>query len=84
MSQPLRLVVPDRAYEIDKGIPIPPRSCASKYPWADMKVGDSFFVPGNKTRCEAVQAAAKYRSQRTAEKYVTRTKPNGVRVWRAK
>jgi hypothetical protein len=36
------------AYKIEKNIPIPPKrgGKGSKYPWGEMKQGDSFFVPG--------------------------------------
>ena len=37
-------------FEVESDIPMP--ASFSKYPWEDMKVGDSFFMPGtdDKTR----------------------------------
>ena len=32
-------------FKIEKGIPIPECANATKYPFIDMQVGDSFFVP---------------------------------------
>lgn len=34
---------------IEKGIPIPPKSRRSKYPWEQMEIGDSFQVEGQKS-----------------------------------
>lgn len=31
--------------KIDKGVPIPERARTPKYPWGDLEVGDSFFLP---------------------------------------
>ena len=66
--------------EIDRGIPLPlPRLT---YPWSQMKVGDSFFVNGDRKVYDRVRCAVKYQNQTTIRKYVTRRKSNGVRVWR--
>lgn len=70
---------------IDKNVPIPTKADrTTKYPWADMEIGDSFFVPkANKNTIASTSAAAsvKYRhSYKTVEVVQGRTK--GVRVWR--
>lgn len=37
-------LAPD-AFEIERGIEVPNRVRVSKYPWATLDVGDSFFAP---------------------------------------
>ncbi len=87
MNKPaLRLIAPtDRPlYEIDKHIPIPPRYARDQYPWAQMKVGDSFFVEGDAKAIDAAKSAARYRARKAGEKCTMRKKANGVRIWRTK
>jgi hypothetical protein len=71
-------------YRIDKNIPLPENIKSSVYPWEEMEVGDSFFVPGGKI--STISVAANYRGKTTGEKYVCRYVSNGtdsgVRVWR--
>lgn len=69
---------------IEKGKPLPdyPRR---KYPFANMEVGDSFFVPSgesairtkNNVRCSAVAFG-----RRKNWKFSVRNDNGGVRVWR--
>lgn len=74
-------------FEIQKGVPIPPRKrkngVDSKYPFAAMDVGDSFFVPGRKPEAFRVSAQrfrpARFRPLASVEDGIT-----GVRVWRIK
>jgi hypothetical protein len=42
----------DGMFKIEKGIPLP----ESKYPFAEMEVGDSFFVPCESKEARRVQA----------------------------
>ena len=61
---------------IDKNVPFPGRALRSTYPFKDMKVGDSFFVPDRQTIFV-----------RSAEKglgftFRARRVDGGVRVWR--
>jgi hypothetical protein len=50
-------------YKLDDGVPPPPRTRAgvSKYPFPDMKLGQSFFVPNAKLKT-IISAAQGYRS----------------------
>ena len=85
-------------YQIDHNVPLPPtrqgrHERQSKYDWAKMAVGDSFFVPSGSdqaarflTRDRLANAAIRYGS-RHGTKYAVREdfddKANpGVRVWR--
>lgn len=90
--------------ELESGVPIPPRSYSRltrphsrvniRYPWSEMDVSDSFFVPlpeGRHMRQHQVnlQVAAKMSSRsHKGRKYVTRIAQKlgkkGVRVWRIK
>lgn len=73
--------------EVDQAKPpIRPRK-RRKYPWADMRVGDSFAVPleRGQTLSElqtAVSAAACTYGSRNGTRYSTRQERTGVRVWR--
>lgn len=81
MKPSLHIVDPQSFYyEIDKGIPLPSIERRSKYPFAQMKVGDSFFVPG---KGDGARTAITYRQKKhPGERYTFRRKPNGIRVWR--
>ena len=50
------------------------------YPWAEMKAGDSFFVPGKPIA--SVSPLASIRGRTHDEKYTCRSMDGGVRVWR--
>jgi hypothetical protein len=72
--------------KIDKGIPIAPNTSGRRaiYPWAEMQIGDSFFVPGKTTRQFAghfSRAKARY-SMNFVVRVVTENEVTGVRVWR--
>ena len=73
--------------KVEKGIPLP-RSNASKYPWKDLEIGDSFFCPGKKiSQVNATMCPIDYRGKR---KFAARTRTleddneEGVRIWRIK
>ena len=74
-------------YQIDHDIPIPAagQPCDPKYPFADMAVGDSFFV-GSGNVIEITTATGRY-GIRHGKRFTVRLdfdlKANpGVRVWR--
>jgi hypothetical protein len=80
---------------IEKGVPIPERSNrkpfnASRYPWRQMAVGDSFLFPWTKGNLRytysRAQAAVRYRHLTQGEKYDVRAvDENGervIRIWR--
>lgn len=67
--------------EIDKGVPLPPRSRANVrriYPWREMEIGDSFFVPG-KTANQMSPSCGRVGRELNA-KFAVRQEANGVRV----
>jgi hypothetical protein len=71
--------------KVDKGIPIPEpaQGQRSRYPWAELKVGDSFFAPKSTTASAASfrSGIAKHAKQR-GMKFTARLVEGGVRVWR--
>ena len=71
-------------YEIEKDVPIPNVRNKNKQqiPFAEMKVGESVFVP-NGTGVSAARASASWHSKVTGRRFITRTVDGGIRVWRA-
>jgi hypothetical protein len=69
--------------KIDRDVPLAPRgnSRVSKYPFADMNIGDSFLFPSHR-KVTAAGAVCAYARKRTGFKFATRTTPEGVRCWR--
>lgn len=78
-------------YAIEKRVPIPAVSKKSgrrpKYPFAQMKPGDSFAVPvrGPKainTARRRLTVSACIAAKKYGAKFVTRSTPKAVRCWR--
>lgn len=77
---------------IEHNVPIPPHGNvgAVRYPFRDMKAGDSFFVkqePGEsraKLSARVRSASAQFRRRATGEvvSFTTRMEKTGIRVWR--
>lgn len=76
------------SYEIESNVPPPKKSQRNKYPFDDMKVGDSFFVPLEKADPSSVRNSAFSHAQRRDDfavsvRHVTKDGvKTGVRVWR--
>ena len=73
------------AYKIEPSIPYPgrPGRKASRYPWRDMEIGDSFFVSDEETTQRRIGSAPAYFSIRNPEyKFSVRKVEGGYRVWR--
>lgn len=69
-------------YKVEKQRHKVPESLrASKYPWDQMRVGDSFLVRDGEYR--KISSATSMTNQRKApRKWVARVVTDGVRVWR--
>jgi hypothetical protein len=70
-------------YKIEENIPFPTVFSLrhSKYPFEQMKVGDSFFVPGiNSTQFSYALRAPNKGAEN--KRFASRTVEGGVRVWR--
>lgn len=70
------------AYQIDKGVPMPPISRGKGrlvYPWDEMEVGDSFVPMGKNAGRALVISATKYRPGKAFE---ARTVKGATRIWR--
>ena len=68
--------------KIEKDVPIPlrPRGKPSKYPWADMEPGDSFFVPG--VLPAKISGSVGAARNRHGFRLTMRAENGGTRVWR--
>lgn len=85
--------LPRYMYPIQKNVPIPPmrprgRPWDAKYPWPDLKPGDSFKVPFNgrapsKQRTALHADASQWCKNRSLSwTFSTRIEDDGVRIWR--
>jgi hypothetical protein len=73
----------ERPISVEKGIPIESkvgRGAAARYPFAQMEVGDSFFVPGK--RSGQLSNHCSYQRLKTGRRFTIRKVDGGVRVWR--
>lgn len=85
-------------YQIEKNVPIPPRKHGDpRYPFATMEVGDSFLIPwpksGVKPHQRGVMGSNAYGALASAKRLgrvpqsftiLSRTEPDGLRIWRTK
>lgn len=62
---------------IDSNVPLPTR-----YPFAGMKVGDSFLVPSGVTRQAVAVAASRYGRKHKMKFSTRKLKEGGFRCWR--
>lgn len=70
---------------IEKDIPLPtPRTGRARYPFREMKVGDSFSVPTEKDRQRVRATLWHYTRTGTGKgrRFATRKVNEGYRVWR--
>ena len=63
--------------KIDDGVPIP----RSKYPWREMKVGQSFFTEDPKVRAAGFEAGKRL-NLKFVSRTVTENGIKGFRIWR--
>jgi hypothetical protein len=70
--------------KIDKNVPIPAGGKKTKYPFAEMQVGDSFFLPcdGETERASVLTYAKNHRKTTPNFAITTRKVDGGLRVWR--
>jgi hypothetical protein len=80
--------VRDVTIKIDKNVPRPEKLWWRKYPFAQMKVGDSFFIPGKLQATVSASAYSFARRRGDGRKFSTANVVHkgveGVRVWRLK
>jgi hypothetical protein len=72
-------------FEIESNLPIPKRTGrggrrGSKYPFANMAIGESFFAPVKPSALRS--AVAVYVKAHPGIKFAVRTEEGGARVWR--
>jgi len=69
-------------FQIEKGIPVPETPGRGLYPFADMDVGDSFFVGGEVSARSKAVSAASWFGKRNGLKFSCRNVDGGLRIWR--
>lgn len=82
--------VTQQSYKVEKGIPMPDRNIrfGEKFPFSQMKVGDSFLIPNgtprfSKFRQEIYYFARKYNAKNGVRITISaRLTDAGLRVWR--
>lgn len=90
MPQPKLAIVADQPIKIEKGVPMPVRHGGhgnSKYPFATMEVGDSFYIPWGdrdrlKIRSVLSNAISAFQLRNEPKKFSSRKDESGIRVWR--
>ena len=71
--------------KIERNVPIPKNNSGGtpyKYPWVELKVGDSFLAPN--ITVNVIGGSKRPAEKKTGFKFVCRTVNGGVRVWRIK
>lgn len=69
--------------KIDKNVDIPLLE-RGRYPWAEMEIGDSFFIEGASQQ-QLSSSAHGWSLRRGAKiKFRTKKEKNGARIWRIK
>ena len=71
-------------FQIEDGIEIPAltRNTEPKYPFKQMKVGQSFFVPCTEENAKKVRNSISSSARSAKVRHVTRIAEGGLRVWR--
>lgn len=75
-------------FKIESNVPVPPRDGRTgrgqklKYPWGDMKVGDSILFTGDDA--DTAPSSAHQFGRKRSWTFTTHKNGEGVRVWRIK
>lgn len=69
-------------YKIEKGIAITDHNRKSKYPFKEMKVNDSFFIPCEKEKLNNKRTSLLSSCRNMKQKFITRAVDGGIRIWR--
>ena len=72
--------------EIEKGVPLPPKGSASRiYPFGQMEIGDSVFVPGRKSsNANSILTTWIRKGWKFTARNCEQDGAKGCRVWRVK
>ena len=75
-----------KMFKIEDGIPVPNRGFSKRYPFGDLAVGQSFFVPTDEAAKKRVRvaSAASMHGKKYNSVFATRVVEGGIRVWRVK
>jgi hypothetical protein len=85
-AEPQKTRMTQKGVPLERGVPIPEAAATvskgSAYPWDEMEVGESFFIPSSDHKPQSVFGMANGASRRGASKFVARQVQGGARVWR--
>ena len=72
--------------KVEKGVEMPKRKRESKYPWAKLKVGDSFYVESANVTSNGMYSCVSTYNKKVKKpiKISVRKEGEGIRVWRIK
>jgi hypothetical protein len=80
-----KLIVPsdpeEYSFKIEKNVPIAPRRLKTRYPYAILEIGDSFFVPKN-TPSQMAGSRQWAQFREPMKVFTLRREGDGCRVWR--
>jgi hypothetical protein len=68
--------------QIESGVPAPKYHVREKYPFYDMRVGDSFVVLDPRVVKNARSAAWMFSRRHPGVRFATRKEGRGCRIWR--
>lgn len=69
---------------VEKDVKMPPAT-GSKYPFTEMEIGDSFFLPDNgddTNTMPRLRGAASAHAKKFGKRFATRAVEGGIRCWR--
>lgn len=69
-----------KSLKVEQGVALPPAPSNTRYPFAQLKVGDSFFAAADKA--DSACASVSYWARKTGFKFTSRSVDGGVRIWR--
>lgn len=74
------------AYTISKNVPLPPRRNCAEFPWRNLQIGDSFFIPSDKAGINGkrvyMSASNLKRHMSEPVRFSIRKVQGGYRAWR--
>lgn len=70
-------------FKLTRDISVSRKGTNAKYPFAEMEIGESFYMPDPQARA-AARSAHQYSARNPGYKFNTRKDESGIRIWRVK
>lgn len=71
-------------FKIDRDVPMPARGSRTRYPFAEMEVGESVLISSSYATENGVRCAVNLVKKRRGFDFAIRRNTAGLRVWRMK